>query len=132
MATGEQEGKAWLRIMRKILDQKVEIIFFFRPWVRERVQIPKGRAYIKILYQVYDLLTKNKSVDLSTCRHISNLLIIPAGTKNQQINRRAVDRFHFPGHSNTLAARGLEELFFQLCCCVSFWFWREIGFGFIY
>ncbi len=22
--------------------------------------------------------------------------------------------------------------FFQLCCCVSFLFWREIGFGFIY
>ncbi len=36
------------------------------------------------------------------------------------------------GDSSTLAARGLEELFFQLCCCVSFWFWREIGFGFIY
>ncbi len=34
--------------------------------------------------------------------------------------------------SNTLASRGLEELFFQLCCCVSFWFWREIGFGFTY
>ncbi len=34
--------------------------------------------------------------------------------------------------TNTLAARGLEELIFQLCCCVSFWFWREIGFGFIY
>jgi hypothetical protein len=32
----------------------------------------------------------------------------------------------------TLASRGLEELFFQLCCCVSFWFWREIGFGFTY
>jgi hypothetical protein len=31
--------------------------------------------------------------------------------------------------SNTLAARGLEELFFQLCCRVSFWFWREIGVG---
>ncbi len=30
---------------------------------------------------------------------------------------------------NTLAARGLEDFFFQLCCCVSFWFWREIGFG---
>jgi hypothetical protein len=28
--------------------------------------------------------------------------------------------------TNTLAARGLEELFFQLCCCVSFWFWQEI------
>ncbi len=33
---------------------------------------------------------------------------------------------------NTLAARGLEELFFQLWFCVSFWFWREIGFGFTY
>jgi hypothetical protein len=32
----------------------------------------------------------------------------------------------------TLAARGLEELFFQLCCCVSFWFWRGIDFGFTY
>ncbi len=32
----------------------------------------------------------------------------------------------------TLAAHGLEELFFQLCCCVRFWFWWEIGFGFIY
>ncbi len=34
--------------------------------------------------------------------------------------------------NNTLDARGLEELFFQLCCCVSFWFWQEIGFGFTY
>ena len=35
--------------------------------------------------------------------------------------------------TNTLAARGLEELFFQLCCCcVSFWFWQEIGFGVTY
>ncbi len=32
--------------------------------------------------------------------------------------------------TNTLAARGLEEPFFQLCCCVSvFWFWWEKGFG---
>ncbi len=28
--------------------------------------------------------------------------------------------------------RGLEEPFFQLCCCVSFLFWWEIGFGFAY
>ena len=34
--------------------------------------------------------------------------------------------------TNTLASRGLEELFFQLYCCVSFWFWREIGFGCTY
>ncbi len=34
------------------------------------------------------------------------------------------------GGMNTLAARGLEEPFFQFCCCVSFfWFWWEIGFG---
>ncbi len=33
------------------------------------------------------------------------------------------------GETHTLAARGLMERFFQLCCCVSFWFWREIGFG---
>ncbi len=33
----------------------------------------------------------------------------------------------------TLAACGLEEPFFKLCCCVSvFWFWREIGFGVTY
>ncbi len=30
------------------------------------------------------------------------------------------------------ALRGLEEHFFQLCCCVSFWFRREIGFGCTY
>jgi hypothetical protein len=30
------------------------------------------------------------------------------------------------------ASRGLEEPFFQLCCCVSFWFWREIGFSCTY
>jgi hypothetical protein len=35
--------------------------------------------------------------------------------------------------TNTLAAHGLEEPFFQLCCCVSvFWFRREIVFGVTY
>ncbi len=37
------------------------------------------------------------------------------------------------GGTNTLSASGLDEPFFQLCCCVSvFWFWREIGFGVTY
>ncbi len=36
------------------------------------------------------------------------------------------------GETNTLASRGLVEPFFQLCCCVSFLFWREIGFGVTY
>ncbi len=34
--------------------------------------------------------------------------------------------------TNTLATPGLEEPFFQLCCCVSFLFLREIDFGFTY
>jgi hypothetical protein len=33
-----------------------------------------------------------------------------------------------PAHTS----RGLDEPFFQLCCCVSFWFWREKGFGCTY
>ncbi len=40
---------------------------------------------------------------------------------------RIIDR-----ESNTLPTHGLEEPFFQLCCCVSLLFWREIGFGFTY
>jgi hypothetical protein len=42
------------------------------------------------------------------------------------------DRQNDGQRPNTLAARGLEVLFFQLCCCVNFLFWREIGFGFTY
>ncbi len=41
------------------------------------------------------------------------------------------DRQNYGG-MNTLAAGGLEEPFFQLCCCVSFLFWWEIEFGFTY
>jgi hypothetical protein len=36
------------------------------------------------------------------------------------------------GETNTPTARGLEELFFQLCCCVSFLVLGEIGFGVIF
>ncbi len=41
-------------------------------------------------------------------------------------------------HSLCVGWRNLPTLrvaggtFFQLCCCVSFWFWREIGFGCTY
>ena len=41
-------------------------------------------------------------------------------------------RFYLNSLRYTLALRGLEEPFFQLCCCVSFWFRREIGFGCTY
>ncbi len=33
---------------------------------------------------------------------------------------------------NCVPSLNSEEPFFQLCCCVSFLFWREIGFGFTY
>ncbi len=37
------------------------------------------------------------------------------------------------GETNTLAARGLEELFFPVVVlCQFFGFWREIGFGVTY
>ena len=41
------------------------------------------------------------------------------------MNTLALRGLEEPAH----ASRGLEEPFFQLCYCVSFWFWREIGFG---
>jgi hypothetical protein len=43
-------------------------------------------------------------------------------------NTLALRGLEEPAH----ALHGLEEPFFQLCCCVSFWFWREIIFGCTY
>ena len=43
-------------------------------------------------------------------------------------NTLALRGLEEPAH----ASRGLEEPFFQLCCCVSFWFWVEIVFGVTY
>ncbi len=52
-----------------------------------------------------------------------NYDLLPAGAKT--LTLRGLEE---PAH----ASRGLEEPFFQLCCCVKFWFWREIGFGCTY
>ncbi len=75
------------------------------------------------------------------CRNTSNSYVIPqkASLRNFLIKTLLLyiplltltDRIT-DEETHTLASRGLEELFFQLCCCVSFWFWREIGFGFTY
>ena len=48
------------------------------------------------------------------------------GLTDGEMNTLALRGLEEPAH----ASRGLEEPFFQLCCCVSFWFWREIGFVF--
>jgi hypothetical protein len=47
---------------------------------------------------------------------------------DREINTLALRGLEEPAH----ASRGLEEPFFQLCCCVSIWFWREIGFDCTY
>ncbi len=57
---------------------------------------------------------------------VNTLLLYPSLDPYRRTDRQT-DR-----ETNTLAALGLEELFFQFCCCVSFLFWWEIGFGFTY
>ncbi len=56
----------------------------------------------------------------------STLLTLTDGKTDRGTNTLALCGLEKPAHTS----RGLEEPFFQLCCCVSFWFWREIGFGF--
>ena len=50
------------------------------------------------------------------------------GRTDGETNTLASRGLEEPAH----ASRGLEEPFVQLCCCVSFWFWQEIGFGCTY
>ncbi len=56
----------------------------------------------------------------------------PYGQTDRQTDREtktlALRGLEEPTH----ASRGLVEPFFQLCCYVSFWFRREIGFGCTY
>ena len=52
----------------------------------------------------------------------------PYRQMDKEMNTLASRGQEEPAH----ASRGLEELFLQFCCCVSFLFWREIGFGFTY
>jgi hypothetical protein len=58
--------------------------------------------------------------------HVDTLILIPTFKIYVFSYSRQTDK-QTDGRRHTLAARGLEELFFQLCCCVSFWFWWEIG-----
>jgi hypothetical protein len=58
----------------------------------------------------------------------STLLTLTDRKMDGGTNTLALRGLEEPAH----ASRGLEESFFQLCCCVSIWFWREIGFGCTY
>ncbi len=72
------------------------------------------------------ILSTNAERKITVCCHKHTFTPYPSLSSYSQMDRIT------DGETNTLAAPGLEELFFQLCCCVSFWFWREIGFGFTY
>ncbi len=83
-----------------------------------RIFYASGKLWIIVLFLQHTLLEKLPIFLINTL-----LLYIPllALTDGQNY-----------GGTNTLTSRGLEELFFQLCCCVSFWFWRETVFGVTY
>jgi hypothetical protein len=94
-----------------------------------RAEIPQKK--------IFDRQADRFDSDLGQKKHKNRLSERPQicrqkNQKTRQTSRQTVSRFGFLGHSNqdTLAMRGLEEPFFQLCCCVSFLLWREIGFGF--
>jgi hypothetical protein len=58
----------------------------------------------------------------------STLLALTDGRTDRGTNTLTLRGLEEPAHTS----RGLEEPFFQLCCCVSFWIWREIGYTTMY
>ncbi len=89
-----------------------------------------GSSRLTLFYSTLLALTDGRT-DRETTTLASRGL--DSGGKPLRTDRRT------KGGTNTLASReleepahasrGLEDLFLQLC---SFWFWREIGFGFTY
>ena len=88
----------------------------------------QSRLFLK-KYQELSMQVKkvnNHSIPLThTERHITNLSVkhsftlYPSLSPYRQIELWTEEQIN-PIWAVTLAARGLEELFFQLCCCVSF------------
>ncbi len=70
---------------------------------------------------------RSPSVHISLCHHLEKEKKNVSFSARTHILWRESRGIRF-----TPASRGLEEPFFQLCCCVSFFFWREIGFGCTY
>ena len=109
-----------------VTDRKlhVDTLIFIPTWKTTCFHIPVRSEFFCVLWRntINSYVIPQKA---SLWNFLVNtlLLYIPLLTFTDRIT---------DGETNTLAARGLEELFFQLCCCVSFWFWREIGFGFTY
>ncbi len=68
---------------------------------------------------------KNTELNIDRQVHAGNLLTTDTGQTASTLASRGLEE---PAH----ASRGMDEFFLQLFCCVSFWFWREIGFGFTY
>ncbi len=103
-------------------------------------------SFTKYLLQPYSNDSFSKNIENFLCKQkLVNDRSIPSMHAERQITILSVkhsftlslsqplqiDRMTNRG-TNTLTAHWLEELFFQLCCCVSFLLWWEIGFGFTY
>ncbi len=116
-------------------------ILWIPPWSQSCARQLYGYTTLQsqsLLNNIERSLCKNKLVNnriipsthaerkITVHSHKHSFTPYPSLSSYRQIDRMT-DRW-----MNTLTVRGMEELFFQLCCCVSFWFWREIGFGFIY
>ncbi len=61
---------------------------------------------------------------------INTLLLYPSLNPHRRTDRGTITLASRGLEEPAHASRGLEDFFLQLCCCVSFWFWREIGFSF--
>ncbi len=100
----------------------------------------EGRKWDEIRIRMIDWPHTNSYVVTHVSIRRNTLLLYPSLSPYRQTDRQT-DSQTDEG-TNTLASRGLEEPahtsrgleepFFQLCCCVSFWFWREIEFGCTY
>ena len=123
-----------------IVSQKISRTFFvrnliaYKTYVREKIFSQKFscNCFSKISRTFYASRKSWIIVVFLLCMLKEKLPIFLINTFLLNIPLLALtDRRNYR-ESNTLAMHGLEEPFFQLCCCVSFLFWREIGFGFIY
>ncbi len=91
-------------------------------WWRDMYKMKNASKHI--LEQTIQIMRHEKGKNERQEQIFSNLAIDRQRRKSFNDGQECVGK--------TLASRGLEELFLQLCCCVSFLFWREIGFGFTY
>ncbi len=93
----------------------------------------QSRSFLK---NIENFLCKSKFVNdrsipsthaerkISVCSHKHSFIPYPSLSPYWQTERQTETEY--------TCCAWAGGFFFQLCCCVSFWFWREEGFGFTY